>query len=312
MPAKSFYLYSDKPSTAKDKRVCSNNFSVSCEECVLLTSTTGLELPIMRRVGTYCPNGDTDFVWKPLIVNGEPVVLSDATCPLLIILPGTYTIGDVPEGTAGIVYAEEVECKPGNFTSPSLTGNVKTVVSTAVIEFYDPVNECCVPVLIEYCSDGSRVVRDIAYLNEILQEIEMGTTLTPYKPQPGADVCAQTQENLYELLAGTYTVQDILDAMIADAGLQFEFDGKTPIPVLAENAQKIDIVAKACGTFDSAGNEITVDYFEVDGNALSAYSDDEEGGVSLDAAIVIPDGACALVNACFKLCVSKQEFAALG
>lgn len=142
------------------------------------------------------------------------------------------------------------------------------------------------------------------------QEIPVGTTVVPYTPSIDKQ-CFSAQVNVAELAAGTSdTVLNLADAQIAALGLTFDVPGKAPIPVTSAELVFVSLVPKPCGTQDSAGNDVTIDYVTVDGNDLSAYTDDELGGVS-DAQVDVPAGACSLATMCFKLCLSKQEIAAL-
>lgn len=286
---------------------CTDTFVVDCDECILISGVVSEPVKIQRRVGDKTIDGE--YLYKDVTQNGVVLEVAPENCPVFITLPGYYRI-EYSDALEGELYYEEVECKPDFFSLPFV--EPKTVIAATTVEYFDPFNECCVPVLIEYCNDGTRVVRDLSEHQAILEEINMGTTLTPYKPAPNSEVCAQTQENLFELVPGTYTVADILAAVIAAGSLEFEFDGKAPIAVTADTVQKLSVMPKACGTRDSAGNEIVADFITVDGNDLAGYTDDEEGGVTLDAEIIVPDTGCALVDACFKLCVTKTEFVDLA
>jgi len=140
-----------------------------------------------------------------------------------------------------------------------------------------------------------------------LEILTVGTLTTPYQPS-GDKVCAEAQVGPVELAAGATTVGDIVAANLP---ADFDFNG-TAVPVTADDVSSITISPKACGTLDSAGTEVTIDYVNIDGIAASMHVDDEEGGVNAATAVEVPAGGCSVVSLCFKSCLSKQEIAALA
>lgn len=139
-----------------------------------------------------------------------------------------------------------------------------------------------------------------------IEELPVGILTTPYQPS-GDKICAEAQAGPIELLTGETTVGDIVAANLP-AG--FDFNG-TVVPVTADDVSSITIIPKACGTLDSAGTEVTIDYVNIDGIAASMHVDDEEGGVNAATAVEVPAGGCSVVSLCFKSCLSKQELAGL-
>ena len=140
-----------------------------------------------------------------------------------------------------------------------------------------------------------------------LEELPVGILTTPYQPS-GDKVCAETQAGPVELLPGATTVADIVAANLP---ADFDFSG-TAVPVTTDDVSNITITPKACGTQNSAGEEVTIDFVNIDGIAASQHVDDQEGGVNGATAVEVPAGGCAVVTLCFKSCLSKQEIAALG
>lgn len=98
-------------------QACATGFAVDSEVCVLVSGTFEGDLPLMRRVHGI-KDEDDKFVYKPVVQDGVPIVLSQTNCPLVVTVPGYYEF-DL-EGIEGDIVFEELECKQGlNFNSPS-------------------------------------------------------------------------------------------------------------------------------------------------------------------------------------------------
>lgn len=141
------------------------------------------------------------------------------------------------------------------------------------------------------------------------EALPMGIQTTPYQPAQ-SKICASAQVAAYELLPGSTTVGAIVAAVLAATPLTFDVAGKA-VAVTAEDVNFIKIQPKACETLTSTGDEVTIDYINVNGNAAGNFVDLEEGGVEASTAIEVPVGACAIVDVCFGKCWSKQEVSAL-
>lgn len=139
--------------------------------------------------------------------------------------------------------------------------------------------------------------------------LDMGIQTTPYQP-PQSQICAEAQYAAYELTTGSTSVEKIADAILAANPLMFDVAGNA-IPVTIDDLAFIKITPKQCGTLDSAGVEVELDFITVNGTAASDFVDLEAGGVDGSTLIEVPAAGCAVVDVCFKKCWSKQEVAAL-
>ena len=139
--------------------------------------------------------------------------------------------------------------------------------------------------------------------------LPMGIQTTPYQPT-GELVCREAQYGAYELTAGATDVATLVADILGVNPLTYNLNGVT-VPVDAADIDYVKITPKACGTFNSAGDEVLVDFIDVNGVAASNFVDLSEGGVDGATAIEIPVGGCAVVDVCFKKCWTKQEVAAI-
>lgn len=158
-----------------------------------------------------------------------------------------------------------------------------------------------------YICDGEKFI-----LNPTTCEYEllpMGIQTTPYQPT-GDDVCREAQYGAYELTAGATDVATLVADILAANPLTYDLNG-VAVPVEAADVNYIKITPKACGTFNSAGDEVLVDFIDVNGVAASNFIDPSDGGVDGATAIEVPVGGCAVVDVCFKKCWTKQEVAAI-
>ena len=158
----------------------------------------------------------------------------------------------------------------------------------------------------------SKALGGKVYFNSLTQTYEildMGIQTTPYQP-PQNQICAEAQYAAFELVTGQYSVEKIAAAILAANPLTFDLAGNV-IPVEITDLTYIKITPKECGTLDSAGVEVEIDFIKVNDTAASDFVDSEAGGVDGATLIEVPAGGCAVVDVCFKKCMTKQEVAAL-
>ncbi len=142
------------------------------------------------------------------------------------------------------------------------------------------------------------------------EEPPMGIQTTPYKPTTDK-TCAEAQFAAYELTPGATDVGTIVADILAANPQVFTVNG-SEVPVTAEDIDFIKITPKACGTQTSAGEEVTLDFVNINGSAAENFVDLSDGGVAATTQVEVPAGGCALVDVCFKKCWSKEELAELG
>lgn len=174
----------------------------------------------------------------------------------------------------------------------------------------------CIPLVAEIACDADGNLIEpfpLGYINET-GGFTVATEFTLKAPGATTEVCAMAQVTMLEVIGdGTdQTTDDLIAAAIAAEAPAFEFPGKAPVAVTAADIDDVLVIAKPCGTTDSAANEVTVDTFSVNGNGgMAKYHDDADGGIDGDATLNIPTGGCVLVSMCFKSCLDKAALAAL-
>lgn len=185
----------------------------------------------------------------------------------------------------------------------------KRVIEETVIPVLDKYNCVMGHKIRQLCDDGT-----VQYVDAETLETEinaMGANFTTYKPTADSVQCRTAQVTTFEVVPGTYTVGDIIAAALAADPQTYDFAGNT-VDALPEDAYDFNIVSKACGDSNSAGEEVLVDYMTVDGNNMVTFNDPEDGGVDAGTEIVIPATGCAVASICLKKCLDKEAIAALG
>ena len=138
-------------------------------------------------------------------------------------------------------------------------------------------------------------------------ERQMGTILTPYEPAD-SKVIRDAQVQLYELAPGTYTIRTVIASALAANPVTFDFGSISPL-ASPDDIFNLSITPKPCGGLTAAGDTVSADFVTVNGEDLSQYIDAEEGGIAMDAPVVVPDGGCSLVNLCLRRCLTKAFLA---
>ena len=260
--------------------VCTETFQVTCDRGVIVSSTVASDVPVLRRFGCA-----PDYEFKPVVVDGVPLVVGPDNCPICISMLGYYKI-EVPEETEGSIFYEEVDCTKGNFSLPS-TGAVSTdpldkQITTETT--WERVSDCA-PLKQIICMQGKKINLECwidLQSSQLIERPDMsdlefaGAGFTPVPKTLEAEINSFALVGVF-----TGTIEDAAAAAIAANGpVQFTAPDGQVIDAVPANLCAYKVKAAPCGSVilsdpldPDTGSEVKVEGTFVNGVQIASAAD---------------------------------------